>query len=62
MQKLNPTLTALIVMALFILAAIGIYQVFFTPPEELPDQSIRPIDTYFGEDVLEFITDANEST
>lgn len=59
MLKLNKFLIGLIIAAIAILVILGFYQIFLTPPETVPSQTITPIDQYYGEDVLAFIKQTN---
>lgn len=54
---MNNTLAALLATAVVILLIMGVYQIFFKPSETVPDSSIIPIETYYGEDVLSFISE-----
>ncbi len=48
-------LTYLVIAAIVILAVLSIYEVFLRPPDDLPSSNIQPVNTYYGEDVLDFI-------
>lgn len=55
MFRFNKFLTVLIGMAIAMLLVLGLYEIFLKPPEDIPSEDIQPINTYYGEDVLNFL-------
>lgn len=55
-MKINKYLLYLVILAALILFAIGLYEIFFKPPEIQVNTQVDEISTYFGEDVLEAIS------
>jgi hypothetical protein len=55
MPKLNNFLIILIILAVLLLVGFSAYEIFLKPSEAVPSAPIQPVNSYFGEDVLEFI-------
>lgn len=58
-MKFNKLFVGLIIAAIMILVILGVYQIFLKPPETVPNQTIVPINEYYGEDVLAFVRGAS---
>jgi hypothetical protein len=62
MPQLNKLLVGLVGLAIVILVVLSLYEIFLKPPESVPNDRIQQINTYYGEDVLQFINGSQSTT
>lgn len=53
--NLNKNFIFLIALAAFIMLLLAMYEIFLKPIDTVTSSDIIPINTYFGEDVIEFL-------